>query len=358
MKVVFLTLTDDLGASSRYRVYQYIPLLKQSGVECILCPAVSNQTFQKYSPDKGWISKVIYFTSSIINRILKIRIILSADIVFIQRLVLPHIYPFLEVIIARLSKKVVFDFDDAIFYHPPQLRKTLLQRVRDSKAVARVIGQSDAVVAGNEFLKVYAAKYNDEVFVIPTSIDIDKYIVKDYTFSPTTGPLVIGWIGSPSTAYYLKLVTPVLARISQEYQIVVQVIGANLEIPGVRIECKTWALENEVEDLLNFDIGIMPLTDDEFTQGKCGAKLLQYMAVGVPGVASPIGVNKDIIKNGYNGFLADTEDDWYQALKCLIADYNKRYSIGIAGRKTVEEKYSIQKNAGLLYEVLRIVAEK
>jgi glycosyltransferase involved in cell wall biosynthesis len=278
------------------------------------------------------------------------------DIVFLQRDLIIHVYPLLEKMMASLNPRLIFDFDDAIYLIPPgssesPWRKWLL----DTKKIERIIKLARYTICGNNVLKKYAIQYSGNVTVIPTSLAPDEYEIKrDY--SQREKEIVIGWIGSPFTTGYLKIVAGALKKISQRYNVIFRIVGGKEVImPGVKIEEVPWKGGREAAEINNFDIGIMPLTDDEWSRGKCGFKLLQYMACGVPAIASPVGVNQEIIENGKSGFLASTEDEWVDKLSALIEDKELRKKFGQAGRKTLENRYSTEVNAPLLKAVLEKV---
>jgi len=279
-------------------------------------------------------------------------------VVFIQRLALPHVYPFPELLIclvARLfNKRVVFDFDDAIFTTYPHRKKTLVEKFTDSNRVARIVSKCDAVIAGNQYLAHYARTYNHNVWIIPTTIDTVKYPVKVIIDKVQGEPFIIGWIGTPSSLPYLDVLKPALQEVAKRFNIVLRIIGGqNYHCPGVRVECFPWSLENEVPHLLTFDLGVMPLAGHEFARGKCGLKLLQYMAAGLPAIGSPVGVNKEIITDGFNGYLASCTEEWVEKISNLIQSTPLRCRMGRMGRETVEQEYSVQVNIPKLISILK-----
>lgn len=351
MKIIFLTQTPFEGPASRYRVYQYIDFLKSHGFNCTVVPAISPSLFKKLYFSNSSIDKFWYFSISFLNRFMDLFRMKNYDIVFMQREIIPYLLPpVLEKIIARLNGRLVFDFDDAIFL-PPKRQGLLYKFIYSQNKVSEIIKMSRYVVVGNNFLKDYALNYNKNVEVIPTSINTERYSLKPKT--DTINKVTIGWIGTPSNFSYLYSLTNVLQKLSRRYRIVMKIIGGE----GIRIEnvdvvsCK-WRYETEVEDIQSFDIGIMPLLDDEWSKGKCGTKILQCLSVGVPVVCSPAGVNKEIIKEGFNGFLAESEREWIEKLTRLIEDKQLRIRMGERGRRAVEENYSIKTNAPKLKSVL------
>jgi glycosyltransferase involved in cell wall biosynthesis len=218
--------------------------------------------------------------------------------------------------------------------------------------------RSDFVVAGNQFLKSESLRYNPHVEIIPTSIDLSRYKLKEDFHRD--GPITIGWLGSSSTLKYLKDLAPVFEDLFKAYPDTRLKIVCDefFDLPSMPVIKKRWSLEDEVEDLKSFDIGVMPLTHDLWSQGKCGLKILQYYSVGLPVVCSPVGVNKDIIKDRENGFWAQNQEEWKNGLRELIQDEVLRRTLGGRGRTTVEGSYSLEVNAPRLLDVLKKALEK
>jgi glycosyltransferase involved in cell wall biosynthesis len=216
----------------------------------------------------------------------------------------------------------------------------------------------DYVIAGNQFLKSEVFPYNPNVEVIPTSIDLSRYSLKEH-FSKD-GPITIGWLGSSSTLKYLKSLIPTFEKIYKKYpniqlKIVCDEFLDGLSIPLIK---KRWSSDKEEADLKSFDIGLMPLFDDLWSQGKCGLKILQYYSAGIPVVCTPVGINRDIVEDGVNGFWAQNEDQWGNRLLKLIQEDGLRKEMGLRGREKVEECYSLEVNAPRLFSVLKKVMEK
>jgi glycosyltransferase involved in cell wall biosynthesis len=209
-------------------------------------------------------------------------------------------------------------------------------------------------MAGNSYLADYARQYNENVTIVPTTIDTDKYLFE----SPPEkdGHLTIGWSGSFSTVQHLDTVREALQELAKRKAFRLRVIGTpNYELPGVDVESLPWRSETEISDLKPIDIGIMPLPDDRWSKGKCGLKALQYMALGIPTVCSPVGVNSVIIQDGENGYIADGVDDWVAKLESLLQDGELRKRLGRAGREVVEREYSARSQAPRVLEIFRSV---
>jgi len=354
MRVIFLTQTSELGPSSRYRVYQYLDFLKREGINFRVSPGISSNHFPRVYNIPRPINKLPYFGLVVLKRLIDLTMIRAGDIVFLQKEVLPQAYPLIEGFIKKLNRKLVFDFDDAIFLLPPK-RRSFLYDFRYKSSIPRILRMSDYVIAGNEHLKRYALRFNRNVEVIPTSIDTDMYCVKEKN---KKDKINIGWIGSQSTVFYLDQLRNVFTALGKRYNICLTVVGTgDYTVDGVETVNRPWVLEREVSDLQCFDIGVAPLANDDWALGKCGCKVIQYMGVGIPAVASRVGIHGEIIRDGVNGLLADSDEEWMDKMSQLIEDETLRERLAFMGRKTVEEKYSIKVNAPKLLEILYKVNE-
>ncbi|MBK9316901.1 MAG: glycosyltransferase family 4 protein [Acidobacteria bacterium] len=254
---------------------------------------------------------------------------------------------------------VVFDFDDAVFVSYVSPSNGYLSKLKFPGKTAGVCRLSAHVMAGNSYLADYARRYNPNVTIIPTTIDTEKYLPLTNTPLKTGNrklETVIGWSGSFSTVQHLDTLRGALLRLGQSEKFGMRVIGTTVyRLNGIEVEAMPWRSATEVEDLQAIDIGVMPLPDDDWSRGKCGLKALQYMALGIPTICSPVGVNTEIIQDGVNGFIADSEEEWVAKLKRLIHSPELRHEIGMAGRKTVEERYSAAVQAPRVFEVFQSV---
>jgi len=213
------------------------------------------------------------------------------------------------------------------------------------------------VMVGNPYLAEYARRVNPNVTVIPTTIDLNKYEVREA--DPAKEYPVIGWTGSFSTVQHLDTLRGALEKLARRERFKLRVIGTpQYQIEGVEVEAMPWRAQSEIEDLAPCDIGIMPLPDDKWSKGKCGLKALQFMALGIPTMCSPVGVNTEIIQDGENGFIAGTEDEWVEKLAQLIRSNDLRQRIGLAGRRTVEQKYSAEVQAPRVFEIFQSVVQQ
>jgi glycosyltransferase involved in cell wall biosynthesis len=340
MKVLILTRYSRLGASSRVRLYQFIPLLEGQGMICKVRPLLNDQYVRDLYGGKrpGLINLARCYLSGL-------RTVLGArrfDVVLIEKEVFPFVPALAEIWLNIIRVPYIADYDDAIFHNYDLHPKWLVRKLLGGK-IAVVMRRSAAVVCGNDYLADYARKANSAlVRVIPTVIDMERFSPAERNGS---GDIVIGWIGSPFTLKYLRPLLPVFNALAERYPLRLHIVGGGTGI-GFKNECVIpWTEAEEVEQIRQFDIGIMPLEDSPWEKGKCGYKLIQYMACGLPVVGSPVGINKEIILEGRNGFQADGTDRWTVALGHLLGNPRLRGEMGMAGRKIAEERYSLQKAA-------------
>lgn len=348
MKVLFMLPHPIEIASTRQRVFQFFSYLEKNDVKCHASSFVISH-FHKiiYSPGR-LLQKSLFTMGGFVRRLSDLQHLSKYDLVFIQREAFPFGTTFIEKIISS-RKKIIYDFDDAI-YMMGLTTKSLAPVLRRPSKVATIIKLSNCVIAGNQYLADYAAKYNSNVKIIPTCIDTDYYVPK-YE-SEEKKKITIGWIGSRATISYLSVIKDALLRLSRKHDYVLKIV-ANAQIDlDIETEFKTWQLNEELNDLRSFDIGIMPLPDDEWTRAKCGYKIIQYMAVGKPVVASPVGVNREIIQDGINGFLAQGQRQWENKLSELIHNHSLRTEIGRRGRETIKQKYSFEVNAPKVLSII------
>lgn len=321
MIVGFLPLHSILRPSSRYRLFQYIPALEQNGIRCSVLPAPERNFLQR----AGYLPRLFALAR-------------AADVLFVQKRAFPT---WVVRLLCRLNPRLVYDFDDAVY----------LQSGRRG-VVEPIIRVAKVVIAGNEVLAAFARQFNPRVVVIPSVVDSTLYCPPSGARHPGDERVILGWIGSDPNRGDLAPLQPLFDWLGANYgeKIVLQTIGRRpLELKSsrgtvvpMRIEFIPWSLEGSRLALQKFDIGLMPLADTEWNRGKCGFKLIQYMSVAAPSVASPVGVNTVILQDGVSGFLATSFDDWRQKLSALIEHPTLRQQMGQAGRLRVEESYSLR----------------
>ncbi len=354
MKVIFIVQYPEEGASSRLRVWQYLGHLRKSGMRCCFRPFMSSAFYKiVYQPGHFWL-KTYHFLVSAIRRLLDLTCIKRYDLVFVQREAFPFGPPVFEWIVTKILKKpLIYDFDDAIFLKMKSKYNNIVRFFNNPQKDSKIIQMSTHVMVGNKYLQEYALEFNQNVSVIPTSVDTEKFKIEEK--KTDKGNVVLGWIGSHSTAPYLLPLKNVFQRLKRSYpNLIIKLIGAESianQLPGT--QCLKWKMENELSELCSFDVGIMPLPDNAWTRGKCGLKILQYMAIGIPVVCSPVGINKEIVKNGVNGFWAAPEEEWYERLRTLIENPELRRKVGHQARTTVETSYSLKVCLPILAEIFR-----
>ena len=336
----------------RFRIEQWAPLLRAEGIEIAFSPFLSSAAMDVlYRP--GHVARKIGETvRGYLKRWPEALRRRPADVVLVYREAALLGPPVLERVLA-LRRPLVFDFDDAI-YLVDTSNANAWSRVVKSKGKAETICRLVRhVTVGNDFLAQWARRHTRAVTVIPTTIDTDLYEVRPRPENPRP---VVGWSGSATTEPYLRTLGPVLRRLRERQDFELQVIGGELKIDGVPMCCKPWRPDTEVEDLREFDVGVMPLPDDEWSRGKCGLKALQYMALGIPPVVSPVGVNTAIVRDGINGFHVRSEEEWVDRIALLLSDESLRHRMGIEARRTVEQSYSHRVHAPRMARVLRAAA--
>jgi glycosyltransferase involved in cell wall biosynthesis len=258
--------------------------------------------------------------------------------------------------VRQRAKGIVYDFDDAVMYRNKNASSPYSPTRK--RRFARIVKAADHVIAGNTFLYDQARQYAKQVTVIPTAIDIKKYTPKNYNKKNTK--VTVGWIGSSSTLPYLDHIKGVFEALGERYKhIELKIIcDGFLDFKNIAVIKKIWNEKDEIEDLRSLDIGVMPLTDDPWSRGKCSLKILQYYGVGLPVICTPVGVNRDVVQDGVTGFWAITHDEWLEKLSVLIEDPLLRKMMGMRGGELVRESYSLQACAPEFYGVLDEVAQK
>ena len=347
MRVLFVTQYGALAASSRTRVFQYLPYLLQCGVESSVITVL---------PDRAIAGSQIVVTDNPLGKLpyyawATWRTLFSglrawwqsrpADVLFIQKVIFPGPVRWL---LSRCRCPVVYDFDDAIFTTEVREARSWLAAWKERRNVRGLPGMlklAAVAIVENEYTAEFARSYC-EVATITGPIDTEVYSICDRTQRKPEA-VVLGWIGSATSRQYLELIRGPLHQLSKRFpNLRLRVVGAESpHVEGLQVESKDWSLEEEEEDLRGFDIGLMPIADDPWTRGKGGYKLLQYMATGLPVVTSPVGVNRQIVRDGESGFWARSPGEWEGRLATLIENPGLRHEMGRRGRATVEKEYAL-----------------
>lgn len=353
-KILAITPYPNLSADTRYRITQFIPHLEQAGWAVDLRPMMDDRLFAIYNHEGKTVEKITRTFQRSGLRVIDCLKAHNYDLILLHKEAYPFGPPVLENLIHRLQPRIIYDMDDAFWSHPPQLRQ-IGRFLRDPQRIDKIISLSSHVLAGNPYLADYALQFNSHVSIFPTVLNTERYTLRHEV---DDGRVTIGWVGRWSSSPYLDQLIPVFKKLLDEYPAVnFRFVGADpAGLPAnERMEFVPWQLQNEIIDIRSFDIGIMPLPNDVYSLGKCGFKLLQYMALGIPAVASPIGVNKDIIQDGINGFLATTETEWFDSLSILIKDIRLRKEIGLKARQTVKERYAVEVQVPILLNILKTI---
>ncbi|MEI6764979.1 MAG: glycosyltransferase family 4 protein [Bacteroidota bacterium] len=357
-KILYLVAhRPDRSPGQRFRFEQYLDYLAANGFEYEISYLLNEQDDRDfYSPGK-YFRKFLILLKSVRKRFGDINKAKQADIVFIYREAVMFGSTYFERRLNKNGAKIILDYDDAIWLMDVSEGNKNLKWLKRPSKTGDICGYSRLVITGNNYLADYARQFAKQVAVIPTTLVTDIFKRID---TPKIGDAVcIGWTGSSTTLKHLESALPFLKELKSRFRdkISFRVIADKPFLPDdPDFEFCKWSKETEVADLCAIDIGIMPLPDDEWARGKCGFKGLQYMALGIPAVMSPVGVNTEIISDGVNGFLASSVDEWVEKLSQLIESPGLRLQFGTQGRKTIEERYSFNSQKATYLELFRDVA--
>jgi len=325
--------------SQRFRFEQYLSHFEKNGWQCELHSFWSISAWKVLYQKGKYFQKFFGLLTGFARRFFLLFRIRSADAIFIHREAAPIGPPFFEWVIAKIfHRKFIYDFDDAIWKPNVSASNGFANRFKWYNKVGSICKWASVVTCGNKYLCEYAFQFNHSVEFIPTTIDTSYHLPgkKNNTIP------VIGWTGSHSTTYYLNALMPVFKKIEEQFQFELRIISnKDLQLPLKSYRFIEWKKETEISELQQFDIGIMPLPNDEWSKGKCGFKLLQYMAVGVPSVASPVGVNTEIVLDKLTGWIASTDSDWQKILSTLLQNKTERESVIENARTHIENNYSV-----------------
>jgi glycosyltransferase involved in cell wall biosynthesis len=351
MRILALTKYGPRAASTRQRIMIYEPALRACGMQIDYDPLLDDDHIMRLSLGRG--TSLVQVARAYLHRLRTLLAARHYDLLWINYELFPYL-PWVERLAAWSGRPYVLDYDDATFHTYDSAPRAVVRRVLGGK-LAPLLGGAKAVVCGNAYLQDYAAHYAARTLVIPTVVDTDRYEALP-TPRDVDKPVTIGWIGSPTTWANVRPLLPMLARVCREHRLRFLAVGAGAAASGDcfdGLELHDWTEAGEVRDVQAMDIGIMPLLDQPFERGKCGYKLIQYMACGLPVVASPIGVNSDIVDEGKHGLLVSSEEQWEAALVTLIRDPDLRRRMGAAGRERAVERYSLQSQAPRLVALLQ-----
>ena len=355
IRILFLTRYQQRAASSRLRCYHYIELLQKAGFTVEVSPLLNDSYVRAiHAREKIDYIEIAWSYARRVLALLRSRLY---DIIWVEKEALPWLPAWSEMgLFSIAGVKIVLDYDDAIF-HAYDANPNWLVRASLGRKIERLMSLADLVVVGNRYLGDRARASGARMIAqLPTVVDVRRYASRPA--EPNLHFFTVGWIGSPLTSGYLEIVRPALADLAKNMPVKIVVIGgAPSALAGmIPVEHRMWSVETEAKDVSQLDVGIMPLPNGLWEQGKCGYKIIQYMASWLPVVASPVGANTQIVEPGITGFLAGSLASWTSALLFLWQHPDLRREMGIAGRRKVEQQYSLKTAAPQLIGLLRQVA--
>lgn len=331
--------------SQRFRFEQYFQLLQKNGIECTISSFLDQKTWDIVYKQGHLFKKIAGICRGYMKRLTSLFRMMQFDCIFIHREIAPFGPPVFAFILSKIMrKKLIFDFDDAIWIPNSSEHNKIIHYFKFYSNTNYLAKNAFKVSCGNEFLLQYAKQFNNNVIYNPTTIDTTGYHnkIKDQK----TSKFIIGWTGSHSTIQYLNELVPVFETLEKTYTFELHVISdKNPEYNLKSFRFKPWSKSTEIEDLLCFNIGLMPLSNDRWAKGKCGFKALQYMALGIPALVSPVGVNSNIVEDGINGYICDSISSWEKAIATLIEDRALLIKLSAATRKQIIEQYSVSSNS-------------
>ena len=346
MKILFIVpYPTDKAPSQRFRFEQYYELLNEKGIDYDIKPFLSNEIWDiLYLPGR-FLKKAFGILGGLFKRFFLLFKLKQYDYIFIHREATPIGPSFFEYFASRwLKKKIIYDFDDAIWIPNFSEANSFFSFLKGYGNVHKICSYAYKISCGNEYLCDYAKQFNKNVVYNPTTIDTNNYHnrVKDQSGDE----FVIGWTGSHSTIRYIGEIVPVLSKLEKKYTFTFRVISDfKPEFELNSLEYVKWKKESEIEDLLGFNIGIMPLVNDKWANGKCGFKALQYMSLGIPALVSPVGVNSRIVDHGLNGFICDTPEEWETSIETLLKNRETLGEMSKQTRKKIIDHYSVKSNS-------------
>lgn len=351
------------GPSSRYRYYNYADCFQEQGINMVISPLFTADYFKVGGKAARLMSAL---KSYVVRAVLLLGVIFGPkkyDLLIIEYELLPFFPALFERLLRLRGYKYIVDYDDAIFHKYDMHRNALVRWLLGGK-IGQVMKMAETVIVCNAYLQRYARKYNGNLLRLPTVVLLDKYkqAMKAYEREPDKS-FTVGWIGSKSTSVYLLDILPAIEKFSSGNNVQFNFVGFDVSVlpAGVKERCKintiTWSEETEVNEILNFDIGIMPLRNDPWSQGKCGFKLVQYMSCKKPVIASSVGINTDLVENDVNGYLTDTADDWFDAFVKLHTDTELRKKMSENNWQKIIDDYNHENNCQKYVRLIESIAD-
>jgi glycosyltransferase involved in cell wall biosynthesis len=335
-----------VSPGQRFRCELYNDLLKENGFTVTTKSFFDNRSYQIIHKYGFFFTKSLAIIKGFFNRLLLFFTLNKYDYIFLQREATPIGPPIIEWLFSKIfKKKVIYDFDDAIWINLVSEQNSLATLVKNTGKIKKICKWSYKVSVGNHFLYNYALQFNRAVVYNPTCVDTDRK--HNILANHDVDRITVGWTGSFSTMMYLDIVVAALSRLQKKYDFDIKIISNKKPTFNLKnVHYIEWNEQNEIVELASCQIGLMPLTHDEWSEGKCGFKLIQFLALEIPAVSSPVGVNKIIIEEGVNGYFANSDDDWYHTIEKLMLNKHLRKEMGRAGRNKIIAQYSLRSNAG------------
>lgn len=343
-RILFITpYPKNTAGSQRFRFEQYLPALQQAGFELSAQSFIDDSTWSILYKQGHAIQKAWGIVKGYLRRVWLLTKLHRFDFVFLHREAAPLGFPIFEWLIAKvLKRKLIYDFDDAIWLPNTSSENRLIGWLKFPQKVKMIISWSYKISAGNAYLMDFAKSYNPAVYYNPTTIDTGE---RHIPANAKSNRITIGWTGTHSTLKYLEMLRRPLEQLAQSHTFdFVLIADKSPQQPFPNQTFVAWNEASEIDDLNQIDIGVMPLEDDQWSRGKCGFKALQFMALEKPVLVSPVGVNKEIVEPGVNGFYCLSSEDWLNHLKELVKDQSLRKQLGKKGREKVVAEFSVQSN--------------
>jgi glycosyltransferase involved in cell wall biosynthesis len=332
------------AASQRFRLEQYIPFLEEQNIEVTVSSFWDKKAWSVLYKKGAILAKVFSIFRGLLRRYALLFTVFNYDRIFIHRELYPLGPQLIEFVIARIyKKKIIYDFDDAIWLPNYAANNAKFAFLKSYGHVNKLCKYAYKLSVGNQFLANYGEQFNSNVVINPTTIDTENY--HNRIKNQDSKDFIIGWTGTHSTLRYLEFMIPLLQKLEKDFDFKLMIISdKNPEIPLNSFEFVSWKKETEIEDLLRFNIGLMPLTLDKWANGKCGFKALQYMSLGIPAIVSPVGVNTEIVDHNVNGFICDSLEEWEATLRIILSDKQKIKEVSKNSRQKIIDKYSVLSN--------------
>lgn len=358
VRVLFLTRYPVAGASSRYRVFQYLPYLQELGVQCEVQSFMDDAMYRLSTQPGRSLRKVAATLRACARRLAALHRWHQYDIVYMQRELLPFGPPAIEHWLKRRGAVLFYDYDDALFIKKASRYNPVATLLRSPRKTLELFSLVDCVVAGNDWLRDAARTRGGHAVTVEVAEDTRR--IPMHAPHTNSRPVTIGWLGSPSTVKYLQFIAPVLREVARRYpEVRFEIMGGGeFAMEGVPWQGREWSLEGELEALARFDIGLMPLPSEDWAKGKSGGKARTYMAAGVVPVCAAIGYNLELIRHGETGFLCTSHEEWLACITRLVEDPALRQRVALAARAEVERRFAPETQARALHGLFRAALER